>query len=347
MNLLLKIFLIIGFIVVLSHGYTLSVSVDSAIINSVTGYTFVFGFADSTMRNVTLNFPDTSDLSSGSLAVFINNAGTALATSSYTVDVSLKRITINNVTPSSNTLTVRITNIKNPPSALQYNFVTQIVPTLALSISVPFINYERGTLLSCAWKFDKFTGSTGSTADITIVLGNKLLVGNNQLQVQFPNLYEDSDSQYLTLSSSPTITYSLDNGTTYISPLTSPSTFISNTRINFWINLASELPGGSIFKIRFFGIVNPPTTNPSGRNFIVSTFDSSGRGIDRITQCTIDPVAVLEIQGTFDQSTLYVNDLYLSPKIIVNSLIPFTVFQNDILQMDHNEALRITNSTPL
>lgn len=56
---------------------------------------------------------------------------------------------------------------------------------------------------------------------------------------------------------------------------------------------------------------------------------------------------MLEIQGTFDQSTLYVNDLYLSPKIIVNSLIPFTVFQNDILQMDHNEALRITNSTPL
>lgn len=79
----------------------------------------------------------------------------------------------------------------------------------------------------------------------------------------------------------------------------------------------------------------------------MSTFDSNGRGIDRITQCTIDPVAVLEIQGTFDQSTLYVNDPYLNPKIIVNSLIPFTVFQNDALQMDHNEALRITNSTPL
>ena len=68
----------------------------------------------------------------------------------------------------------------------------------------------------------------------------------------------------------------------------------------------------------------------------MSTFDSNGRGIDRITQCSIDPVAVLEIQGAFDQSTLYVNDLYANPKIIVNSLIPFTVFQNDALQMDHN-----------
>ena len=239
MNFLLKIFLILGFIITLSYGYTLSVSVDNPIINSVTGYTFVFGFADSTVRNVTLNFPDTSDLSSASMAVFINNAGTALVTSSYTTDLSLKKITINNITPISNTLTIRITNIKNPPSALQFNFITQIVPTVSLTISVPFINYERGTLLSCGWKFDKFTGSTGSTADITILLGNKLLQGNNQLQVQFPNLYEDSDSQYLTLGSNPTITYSLDNGTTYLSPLSSPTTFISNTRINFWINLAT------------------------------------------------------------------------------------------------------------
>lgn len=189
MNLLLKILFLVGLIVALSQGYTLTVSADNNVINAVTGYTFVFGFADSTMRNVTLNFPDTSDLSSPSLTVYINNAATALALSSYTVDQSLKRITINNITPSINTLTIRITNIKNPPSALQFNFVTQIVPTVSLSISVPFINYERGTLLSCAWKFDKFTGSTGSTTDITIVLGNKLLLGNNQLQVQFPNLY--------------------------------------------------------------------------------------------------------------------------------------------------------------
>jgi hypothetical protein len=79
----------------------------------------------------------------------------------------------------------------------------------------------------------------------------------------------------------------------------------------------------------------------------VSTFDSNSRGIDRIGQCLINPVAVLEIQGTFDQSTLYVNDLYANPKIIINSLIPFTVFANDALQFDYNDALKITNSTPL
>lgn len=240
MNLLLKILIVIGFLVTYSHAaYTLSVSVDNTIINSVTGYTFVFGFADSNTRNVTLNFPDTIDLTSASLAVYINNAGTPLAPSSYTIDQTFKKITINNVNPSSNTLTIRIINIKNPPSAVQFNFVTQIVPTETISISVPFVNYQVGTLLSCTWKFDKFTGSTGSTTDITIVLGDKLLVGNNQLQVQFPNLYEDSDSQYLTLNSTPVITYSLDNGTTYLSPLSSPSTSISNTKISFWINLAS------------------------------------------------------------------------------------------------------------
>ena len=82
--------------------------------------------------------------------------------------------------------------------------------------------------------------------------------------------------------------------------------------------------------------MNPPTTNPSGKNFIVSTFNYLGRGIDKISQCSINPVAVLQIQGTFDQTTLYVNDPYANPKIIVNSVIPFTIFQNDALQLDHN-----------
>jgi hypothetical protein len=125
----MKMVFILGLIVTLINGYTLSVSVDNTVINAVTGYTFVFGFADSTIRNVTLNFPDTSDLSSVSLAVFINNAGTALVSSSYTVDLTLKKITINNITPSSNTLTIRVINIKNPPSAIQFNFLTQITPT--------------------------------------------------------------------------------------------------------------------------------------------------------------------------------------------------------------------------
>lgn len=129
MSLLMKMVLILGLIVTLINGYTLSVSVDNTVINAVTGYTFVFGFTDSTIRNVTLNFPDTSDLSSASLAVFINNAGTALVSSLYTVDLTLKKITINNITPSSNTLTIRVINIKNPPSAIQFNFLTQITPT--------------------------------------------------------------------------------------------------------------------------------------------------------------------------------------------------------------------------
>ncbi len=162
--------------------------------------------------------------------------------------------------------------------------------------------------------------------DISILLGNKLLVGNNQIQVQFPNLYEDSDSQYLTLNSTPTITYSLDNGTTYLSPLSSPTSSTSNTKITFWISLTSELPSSSLFKIRFTGIVNPPTTTPSGKNFSVSTYDLNGKMIDKISQCSITPVIVLEIIGVFDQTTLYVDDNYSNPKIIVNSLIPFTIF---------------------
>lgn len=46
-------------------------------------------------------------------------------------------------------------------------------------------------------------------------------------------------------------------------------------------------------------------------------------------------------------TTLKVNSNYPIAKIMVSSLIPFTVFQYDTLQIDHNEALKITNSTAL
>lgn len=183
--------------------------------------------------------------------------------------------------------------------------------------------------------------------DIAIVLGDKLLVGNNQLIVQFPSIYQDSDTQYLTSNSTPIITYSIDNGSTYLSPLSSPSSSASNTRISFYISLAASLPASSVFKIRFTGIVNPPTTNPSGKGFIVSTYDSSGYGIDTISQCTVDPVSVLELQGTFDQTNPYVNSPYANPQILIYSQIPFNIFQNDGLQFDHNASLQITNTTPL
>lgn len=129
MNKVFKILLLVGFLIALCHGYTLSVTLDNNVINIVTGYTFVFGFANNNVRNVTLNFPPSSDLTSTSLAIYINNSPTALATSSYTVSTPANTIVVNNLTPSSNTLTIRVTNIKNPPSAIQWNFNTQIVPT--------------------------------------------------------------------------------------------------------------------------------------------------------------------------------------------------------------------------
>ena len=188
---------------------------------------------------------------------------------------------------------------------------------------------------SCVWKFDKFTGSINSNVDIDIVLGNRLLSGTSPIEIRFPNLYEDSDSKHLTLTS-PTITYSIDNGSTFLNPLSSPASSVTNTRITFAINLPSGLPASSRLKIRLTGIVNPPTQNPSGRFFNVSTFDSSNRVIDRITQCTIDPISVLELTGVFDRTTLKVDDAYPIPKITIDSVIPFPIFQGDSLQLDHN-----------
>ena len=118
---------------------------------------------------------------------------------------------------------------------------------------------------------------------------------------------------------------------------------INTTRITFSVNIATGLAASSLFKIRLIGIVNPPTQNPSGKNFIVLTYDSFGRAIDKISQCTINPLTVLELNGAFDNTSLNVNDPYKTPKIIVNSVIPFAIFYDDVLQLNYNEAMSITS----
>ncbi len=128
-NLFLKLITLLLFLLPFTQHYTLTVTADNSVINSLAAYTYVFGFTDNTVRNTTLTLPDTSDLTSASLAININNNAVALAASSYTIDHTLKKITINNITPTSNTLTIKITNIKNPPSAIQFFFTTAITPT--------------------------------------------------------------------------------------------------------------------------------------------------------------------------------------------------------------------------
>ena len=81
--------------------------------------------------------------------------------------------------------------------------------------------------------------------------------------------------------------------------------------------------------IRFAGIVNPPTQNPSGAGFSVSTKDSQGWGIESSSSCSIDALNVLELAGVFDQLSLSINQDYATPTITVASVIPFIVYPND------------------
>ena len=94
--------------------------------------------------------------------------------------------------------------------------------------------------MSCNWKFSGFTGSTGSTVVINIKLGNKLLKGPNQILIQFPGFFQDSNTQYLTLNTaSVAMAYSTDNGVTYLPPMASGSIVVTNNRISFFANLTN------------------------------------------------------------------------------------------------------------
>lgn len=50
------------------------------------------------------------------------------------------------------------------------------------------------------------------------------------------------------------------------------------------------------------------------------------------------------MSGVFDNSSLKVSEKYASPKVTVSSVIPFTILKNDILQLDYDPAMTITNS---
>jgi hypothetical protein len=100
-----------------------------------------------------------------------------LGSASYSVNASAKTIVITGQLPVSNTLVIRVTNVVNPPTVEQFVFNTVISAPEVAPSSPPFVNYQSGTLISCIWKFDKFTGSANSIADIDITLGNRLLPG--------------------------------------------------------------------------------------------------------------------------------------------------------------------------
>ena len=93
---------ILALILPLVRTYTATVVLESLIINSQTAYTFKFvSFPNNTARTIVLTFPSSSDISSGTLAIFVNNNPTALS-GSYTVDTTLRKITISNQVPVSN-----------------------------------------------------------------------------------------------------------------------------------------------------------------------------------------------------------------------------------------------------
>jgi len=181
--------LIISCLISSSYGYSLAINVQSKVVNVLDEYTFTFTFTDNTIRNITMRFPSDSDLTSSSLAIYLNSNPTSLLSSFYSIDNTLKRITVRDQTPSSNILKLKIINVKNPPSASQYFFTADIVPTQALTGSSSLVTYNEGTSVSCNWKFDGFTGNTNSIVNINIVLGNKLLRGTNQISVLFPGFY--------------------------------------------------------------------------------------------------------------------------------------------------------------
>lgn len=67
---------------------------------------------------------------------------------------------------------------------------------------------------------------------------------------------------------------------------------VSNALIAFRVNLATELAAGQQLKVKLTGVMNPPTSNPTGTGFLVSTFDKDNFGVDKINKCTIEALAV-------------------------------------------------------
>jgi hypothetical protein len=344
--------LLVAFLVPGLSQTNLTVAVSTTLINTLATYTYSISFASNATRSqLTLVFPAQLTLSSNtSLAV----DSVALNSSQFTVYPSNRSIVLSKNVAS--TAAVTASNVLNPSSAIStYSFSissNNSNDTVAATI-FSLISYTPGALQSCRYAFAGTTEQSNSTLTATLVLGNSLTIGNNQLTLGYPIRWDNSDSKSLTYGSpSLACSYALNGASSFISL---PACSYDSTTLSANLSLSAALPSNTSIQLKVTGVNNPPTVvTATSSSFKATTYDLTGSRIDTLSSCSIADTTISSAVGTFTSSSLFINSAYNTPQINYSSTVPVTFQPGDSLEAYYavstttcTSNLFLSRSTPL
>ncbi len=163
----------------------LNITSSSNKINTLATYTYTITFPDTTNRTqIYLFFPSQLSLSSSTYAQI---SGTNLTSIQCVVYTSNNTILVNKTV--NGTVVIDVKNVMNPTSSIStYNFTissNNVSDTTSPNLRNK-IDYQPGTMNSCLYSFTGTTEQSNSTLTTTIVLGNALTIGSDQIKVSYP-----------------------------------------------------------------------------------------------------------------------------------------------------------------
>lgn len=302
-----------------TYSFLTSVAPLNYSINAVTNYTWSITFNNAgTYHPLLLTFPPQ-----------IAFSNTTIATVSGTpqiITVLNATNQINITSPLTSPVTIVVTNVRNPPSAITtiaFSYQNNIDGTVNLpNTFATRVTYLTGPLASCPWTFSLCTEQPSSNLLISFTTINPIASGNHFFLIGFFSPWANHFSKGLVPSGVTTLpcAYRLNSadfttGTCNINSLTVEFPFAS-----------TGIPAGTSITVRVEGVNAPPTTQTaSTADYYIFTADSNRARIDGLTNCLINNVCVSnQTSGNLVNSTLIINRNYGSPEVSF-PITPFVV----------------------
>ena len=124
-----------------------------------------------------------------------------------------------------------------------------------------------------------------------------------------------------------TCTYSVNQ-----SSLTTVICSYDSNNVYVTINTTTIIPSNSSVSIVISGVNNPPTLQTAtSSSFKVSTYDFASYLIDSLSNCNVSDTTLSSATGSFTNTNLKINTVYLSPQINFTGSVPVTFQNGDVL----------------
>lgn len=307
-------------------------------INAVTNYTWSITFNNAgTYHPLLLTFP--------AQVAFSNTTTVAIPGTTPSFHILNATNQINITSPLTSPVTIIVTNVRNPPSAIttvafSYQNIIDGPVNLPNTFSTR-VTYLTGPLASCPWTFSLCTEQPNSNLLISFTTINPIASGNTFFLIGFFSTWANHFSKGLVPSGVTTFpcAYRLNS-----SNFTTGTCNVNSLIIEFPFT-STGIPPGTSITVRVEGVNAPPTMQTtSTADYFIFTADSNKARIDGLTFCFINNVCVSnQTSGNLLNTTLIINRNYGSPELRF-PLTPFfvTLQRLDTIDVSYSNFTALT-----